>query len=98
NAVRLEVSADTPQHIVRRLLEERELGDKDCNRVAGSVNLVRLMQIPDLVDRPDLKFTPVTASTPAVIANAPTMFDAIDAGDILLHHPYESFQPVLELL
>ncbi|MBR7996593.1 polyphosphate kinase 1 [Burkholderia cenocepacia] len=98
NAVRLEVSADTPLHIVRRLLEESELGDKDCYRVAGSVNLVRLMQIPDLVDRPDLKFTPFTASTPAVIANAPTMFDAIDAGDILLHHPYESFQPVLELL
>ncbi|HGL5380529.1 polyphosphate kinase 1 [Burkholderia orbicola] len=98
NAVRLEVSADTPLHIVRRLLEESELGDKDCYRVAGSVNLVRLMQIPDLVDRPDLKFTPFTASTPAVIANAPTMFDAIDTGDILLHHPYESFQPVLELL
>ncbi|MCF1366258.1 polyphosphate kinase 1 [Burkholderia cenocepacia] len=98
NAVRLEVSADTPLHIVRRLLEESELGDKDCYRVAGSVNLVRLMQIPDLVDRPDLKFTPFTASTPAVIAHAPTMFDAIDAGDILLHHPYESFQPVLELL
>ncbi|KVH13541.1 MULTISPECIES: polyphosphate kinase 1 [Burkholderia] len=98
NAVRLEVSADTPAHIVRRLLDESELGDKDCYRVAGSVNLVRLMQIPDLVDRPDLKFTPFTASTPAAIANAPTMFDAIDAGDILLHHPYESFQPVLELL
>ncbi|MCA8037393.1 polyphosphate kinase 1 [Burkholderia arboris] len=98
NAVRLEVSADTPAHIVRRLLDESELGDKDCYRVAGSVNLVRLMQIPDLVDRPDLKFTPFTASTPAAIANAPTMFDAIDAGDVLLHHPYESFQPVLELL
>ncbi|WP_175978772.1 polyphosphate kinase 1 [Burkholderia sp. BCC1047] len=98
NAVRLEVSADTPLHIVRRLLEESELGDKDCYRVAGSVNLVRLMQIPDLVDRPDLKFAPFTASTPSAIVNAPTMFDAIDAGDILLHHPYESFQPVLELL
>ncbi|MDN7699761.1 polyphosphate kinase 1 [Burkholderia semiarida] len=98
NAVRLEVSADTPPHIVRRLLDESELGDKDCYRVAGSVNLVRLMQIPDLVDRPDLKFTPFTASTPAAITNVPTMFDAIDAGDILLHHPYESFQPVLELL
>ncbi|OXI48664.1 polyphosphate kinase 1 [Burkholderia aenigmatica] len=98
NAVRLEVSADTPPHIVRRLLVESELGEKDCYRVAGSVNLVRLMQIPDLVDRPDLKFTPFTASTPSAISNAPTMFDAIDNGDILLHHPYESFQPVLELL
>ncbi|WP_431821986.1 polyphosphate kinase 1 [Burkholderia sp. F1] len=98
NAVRLEVSADTPPHIVRRLLEEGGLGEKDCYRVIGSVNLVRLMQIPDLVDRPDLKFAPFTASIPPAIANAPTMFDAIDDGDILLHHPYESFQPVLELL
>ncbi|RQR27332.1 polyphosphate kinase 1 [Burkholderia sp. Bp9143] len=98
NAVRLEVSADTPAHIVRRLLEESVLGDKDCYRVAGSVNLVRLMQIPDLVDRPDLKFAPFAASIPPAIVNAPTMFDAIDDGDILLHHPYESFQPVLELL
>ncbi|MXN73219.1 polyphosphate kinase 1 [Burkholderia sp. 4701] len=98
NAVRLEVSADTPPHIVRRLLEEGGLGEKDCYRVAGSVNLVRLMQIPDLVDRPDLKFAPFTASIPPAIANAPTMFDAIDDGDVLLHHPYESFQPVLELL
>ncbi|TCW86972.1 polyphosphate kinase 1 [Burkholderia sp. SRS-46] len=98
NAVRLEVSADTPLHIVRRLLEEGSLSEKDCYRVIGSVNLVRLMQIPDLVDRPDLKYAPFTASIPPVIANAPTMFDAIDDGDLLLHHPYESFQPVLELL
>lgn len=98
NAVRLEVSADTPPHIVRRLLDESGLGEKDCYRVDGSVNLVRLMQLPDLVDRPDLKFAPFTPSIPAAVANAPTMFDAIDEGDILLHHPYESFQPVLELL
>ncbi|MGU7779673.1 polyphosphate kinase 1 [Burkholderia sp. PU8-34] len=98
NAVRLEVSADTPAHIVRRLLEESGLDEKDCYRVIGSVNLVRLMQIPDLVDRPDLKFAPFTASIPPAIANAATLFDAIDDGDILLHHPYESFQPVLELL
>ncbi|WP_179403243.1 polyphosphate kinase 1 [Burkholderia guangdongensis] len=98
NAVRLEVSADTPQHIVRRLLEESGLRDKDCYRVSGSVNLVRLMQLPDLVDRPDLKFTPFTSSIPSAIDNAASMFDAIDAGDVLLHHPYESFQPVLELL
>lgn len=98
NAVRLEVSSDTPQHLVRRLLDESGLDDRDCYRVNGSVNLVRLMQLPDLVDLPELKFQPFTPSTPAVIANAPTIFDAIDQGDILLHHPYESFQPVLQLL
>jgi polyphosphate kinase len=98
NAVRLEVSAETPPHMIRRLLDESELNDRDCYRVNGPVNLVRLMQLPEMVDRPDLKFVPHIPAVPRVIANASNLFDAIDQGDILLHHPYESFQPVLELL
>ncbi|WP_414444571.1 polyphosphate kinase 1 [Burkholderia sp. 22PA0106] len=98
NAVRLEVSADTPAHIVRRLLDESDLSERDCYRVNGPVNLVRLMQLPDLVDLPELKFVPHTPSTPAEVTNAASMFAAIDRADILLHHPYESFQPVLQLL
>jgi polyphosphate kinase len=98
NAVRLEVSAETPPHMIRRLLDESELNDRDCYRVDGPVNLVRLMQLPEMVDRPDLKFVPHIPAVPSVIANASNMFDAIDNGDVLLHHPYESFQPVLELL
>ena len=98
NAVRLEVSAETPPHMIRRLLDESELNDRDCYRVDGPVNLVRLMQLPEMVDRPDLKFVPHIPAVPKAIAPASNMFDAIDHGDILLHHPYESFQPVLELL
>ncbi|CAH2780962.1 MAG: Polyphosphate kinase (EC [uncultured Caballeronia sp.] len=98
NAVRLEVSAETPPHMIRRLLDESELNDRDCYRVNGPVNLVRLMQLPEMVDRPDLKFVPHIPAVPKAIAAASNMFDAIDQGDILLHHPYESFQPVLELL
>jgi polyphosphate kinase len=98
NAVRLEVSAETPPHMIRRLLDESELNDRDCYRVNGPVNLVRLMQLPEMVDRPDLKFVPHIPAVPRAIANASNLFDAIDQGDILLHHPYESFQPVLELL
>jgi polyphosphate kinase len=98
NAVRLEVSAETPPHMVRRLLDESQLNERDCYRVNGPVNLVRLMQLPEMVDRPDLKFVPHIPSIPKSIANASNLFDAIDQGDILLHHPYESFQPVLELL
>ncbi len=98
NAVRLEVSAETPPHMIRRLLDESQLNDRDCYRVNGPVNLVRLMQLPEMVDRPDLKFVPHIPSVPKSIANAANLFDAIDQGDILLHHPYESFQPVLELL
>ncbi|CAB3787245.1 Polyphosphate kinase [Pararobbsia alpina] len=97
-AVRLEVSAETPKHIVRRMMDESGLQEQDCYRVDGPVNLVRLMQLPDLVDRSDLKFVPHAPSTPTVVANTPSLFDAIDRGDILLHHPYEGFQPVLDLL
>ncbi|MFL6644457.1 MAG: polyphosphate kinase 1 [Paraburkholderia fungorum] len=98
NAVRLEVSADTPTHVVRRLLDESSLTTKDCYFANGPVNLVRLMQLPEMVDRPDLKFVPHIPAIPAQIANSASMFDVIDHGDVLLHHPYESFQPVLELL
>jgi len=98
NAVRLEVSAGTPLHLVRRLLDESGLSERDCYRVNGPVNLVRLMSLPDMVDRPDLKFVPHVPATPKVLLNNPSMFDTIDQGDLLLHHPYESFQPVLELL
>lgn len=98
NAVRLEVSADTPPHLVQRLLDESGLTEKDCYRVDGPVNLVRLMQLPEMVDRPDLKFVPHIPAVPRQISNATSMFTAIDQGDLLLHHPYESFQPVLELL
>ncbi|VXC26406.1 Polyphosphate kinase [Burkholderia sp. 8Y] len=98
NAVRLEVSAETPPHLISRLLDESQLNPRDCYRVNGAVNLVRLMQLPEMVDRPDLKFVPHIPSVPKSIANTTNLFDAIDQGDILLHHPYESFQPVLELL
>jgi polyphosphate kinase len=98
NAVRLEVSAETPAHVVRRLLDESGLSNKDCYYADGPVNLVRLMQLPEMVDRPDLKFVPHIPAIPSAVANAASMFDVIDQGDVLLHHPYESFQPVLELL
>ncbi len=98
NAVRLEVSAETPPHMIRRLLDESELSDRDCYRVNGPVNLVRLMQLPEMVDRPDLKFVPHIPAVPKDLASSSNLFDAIDQGDVLLHHPYESFQPVLELL
>ncbi|NIE64970.1 polyphosphate kinase 1 [Burkholderia sp. Ax-1719] len=98
NAVRLEVSAETPVHLVRRLLDESGLDEKDCYYVDGPVNLVRLMQLPEMVDRPDLKFVPHVPAIPQRIAANSSMFDVIDQGDVLLHHPYESFQPVLELL
>ncbi|MWM31748.1 RNA degradosome polyphosphate kinase, partial [Escherichia coli] len=70
----------------------------DCYRVKGPVNLVRLLQVPDMVDKPVLKYPPHVPATVRQVANSSNVFDAIRQGDILLHHPYESFTPVLELL
>lgn len=98
DAVRLEVSADTPGRLVRRLQLESGLSEADCYRVKGPVNLVRLMSLPDMVDRPDLKFVPHIPTLPPWVTMPSSVFDVIDQGDVLLHHPYESFQPVLELL
>lgn len=98
DAVRLEISALTPDRLVDRILNESNLQETDCYRVSGPVNLVRLFQIPDLIDRPDLKFIPANPRLPKVFTQDASIFETMRKGDILLHHPYESFEPVLELL
>nr|WP_083384116.1 polyphosphate kinase 1 [Cupriavidus sp. USMAHM13] len=98
DTVRLEVSSDTPPQLARRLLLESGLGEQDLYRVSGPVNLVRLMQIPDLVDRPALKFPPHVPAAVKAFSGGVSMFDAIRQQDVLLHHPYESFSSVLDLL
>ena len=95
--VRLEVSAGIPDSMVALLLREFELDEQDCYRVAGPVNLVRLQQIIDLVDLPALKFTPFEPAVPAPLRGG-DLFSAIRKQDILIHHPYEAFSPVMEFL
>ena len=98
DAVRLEITSDTPDKLVERILDESNLQETDCFRVDGPVNLVRLIQIPDLTDRADLKFQEATPKIPNVFMNDESIFETINQQEILLHHPYESFEPVLELL
>jgi polyphosphate kinase len=98
DAVRLEITADTPEKLVERIAEECNLSESDCYRVNGPVNLVRLAQIPDLIDRPELKFPQASPHIPHVFSESESIFEAMSKRDILLHHPYESFEPVLELL
>ncbi len=97
DAVRLEVSAACPDTVLRRLLDEFGLEESDCYRVAGPVNLHRLGQVIDLVERPDLKFPVFEARVPPALAER-DLFAAIRRRDILLHHPYESFNPVMGFL
>ncbi|MCB6182833.1 polyphosphate kinase 1 [Leeia sp. TBRC 13508] len=97
-AVRLEIADNCPEHIEQFLLEQFKLSQKDIYRVDGPVNLVRMMQVPDLVDRPDLKFAPFRAGYPTILQKRPDSFEAIAKGDILLHHPFQSFSPVISFL
>ncbi len=96
--VRLEVASHCPREQVRFLLTQFELEEQDLYRVDGPVNLGRLSALLDLVERPELKWPPMTPSIPLRLGDGVDYFAAIRQRDILLHHPYESFAPVLELL
>ena len=98
NAVRLEVANNCSEAMTEFLLAQFELKPADLYRVNGPVNLVRLMQVPDWVDRPDMKFRPFVPGTPKGLAKGANIFDSIRKNDILLHHPYQSFAPVIEFL
>ncbi len=94
-AMRLEIAEDCPSSIVRMLLENFDLPENAVYRINGPVNLNRVIQIYDLVQRPDLKFVPFQ---PRVPSGTESLFERISGGDMMLHHPYDSFVPVLELV
>ncbi|HSM11163.1 MAG TPA: polyphosphate kinase 1 [Lysobacter sp.] len=94
-AVRLEIAEQCPKPIVRTLLENFDLTENAVYRINGPVNLNRVSQVYDMVARPDLKFPPFS---PRALAGSDAMFDTIGKGDVLLHHPFDAFTPVLELL
>jgi len=98
DAVRLEVADNCSAAMSEFLLAQFGLGEADLYRVPGPVNIVRLMQVPDWVPRDDLKFQPFQPGTPKALQKTPNIFDNIRAGDVLLHHPYQSFAPVIDLL
>jgi polyphosphate kinase len=99
NAVRLEVTENCAQQVADFLLQQFNLSADDLYRVDGPVNLVRLMGIPDKVERDDLKFPPFTPSVPAVLKKkGEDMFKVIRKNDILLHHPFQSFKPVIDFI
>jgi len=99
DAVRLEVADNCPAELADFLLQQFELNAEDLYRVHGPVNLVRLIGIPDKVARDDLKFPPFVPGLPALLKKkGADMFKAIRKGDVLLHHPYQSFRPVIDFI
>ncbi|MGE0624555.1 MAG: polyphosphate kinase 1 [Pseudomonadales bacterium] len=98
DAVRLEVDVDCPDDLEAFLLAQFRLNRDDVYRCNGPVNLMRLAAVPDLVDRPELKYPGFTPSVPERFKGASDPFEAIRDGDILVHHPFESFAPFIEFL
>ena len=98
DAVRLEVANNCPEELVSYLLQQFSLTAVDVYRVNGPVNLNRLSQACDLVERSDLKYPSFTAGFPQTFSHNVNLFAQIRQGDILLHHPYQSFVPVIDFV
>ncbi len=94
-AMRLEIAADCPTPVVDALLGNFELDANAVYRIDGPVNLNRVIQVYDLVQRPELKYPPFQ---PRPLPGSDAMFERMREGDVLLHHPYDAFTPVLELV
>jgi polyphosphate kinase len=94
-AMRLEIAQDCPKPIVRTLLQNFDLPENAVYRINGPVNLNRVIQVYDLVARPDLKFPPFHARQ---LRDSESIFERVAEGDVLLHHPFDAFSPVLELI
>lgn len=95
--VRLEVADNCPDGLINFLLRQFELDTEDLYRVQGPVNLTRMMSVLGTVDRPELVYRPYTPSLPKALKSG-SLFDAITKNDVLLHHPFQSFSPIEELL
>jgi polyphosphate kinase len=97
-ALRLEVSAGCSDFLSDFLLQQFDLPPEALYKVAGSVNLVRMTQLIDLVDAPELRFARYQPSWPIQLTPGQSFFDRLQQGDVLIHQPYESFDAVLAFL
>ncbi|MGH1440812.1 MAG: polyphosphate kinase 1 [Cellvibrionaceae bacterium] len=97
-AVRLEVADNCPRPLIDFLLSEAGLTEDDLYQVNGPVNLNRMMDIMDAVDRPELTYPRMTPNIPKGLSKKDNIFDSISSKDYLLHHPFESFAPIVELI
>ena len=97
NAVRLEVQ-NCPDELTARLCDIFNLDEDDVYRSQWPLNILRLMPIATELDRPDLKYKRFTPYTVVGLGEEHDIFFHIRKGDILLHHPYDSFQTVLDFI
>ena len=97
-AVRLEVGHNCPPELSSFLLRQFGLAEWALYKVNGPVNLVRMNEVTHLADAPALRFRPFEPAWPATLPRQQSLFDRLRAGDLLLHQPFESFEPVVQFL
>ena len=99
DVVRLKVTADMPETMLEILMSNLEVQPGDLYRIHGPLSLTRFMDLY-AIDRPDLKDAPFVPALPLALQNADDedMFASIRRQDVLLHHPFDSFQPVVDFL
>ncbi|WP_110666912.1 polyphosphate kinase 1 [Salinicola halophilus] len=98
SGVRLEVADNCPDHLIEFLRRQFELGEADLYRVNGPVNLTRMMAVLGDVDRPELRYRRFSPGLPKSLRGEVDLFGVIADGDVLLHHPFQSFAPVEDLV
>ncbi|HXZ91267.1 MAG TPA: polyphosphate kinase 1 [Burkholderiales bacterium] len=98
DAVRLEVADNCSPAMVEFLLQQFGLDEADLYRVEGPVNLYRLREVPDQVERPAMKYAPFQSGLPGPLDKHESLFEVLAREDILLHHPYQSFVPVIDFI
>src|ERR1700751_805947 len=96
--VRLEIEADAAAEIVEPLAEQFVLKSWQLFRTPGPVNLSRLFSLAEQTQRPDLKFPPLVPRTFSFSPKVSSLYEEIRNGDVLLHHPYDSYQPVVSFI
>ena len=99
DVVRVEINEAMPARVLDILIENLELDRDDIYKLSGPLSLVRVRHLTK-VDRPDLKFAPFVPALPAALKEAEEedIFATIRRGDVLFHHPFDSFQPIVGLL
>ncbi len=98
DAVRLEIDSAADSEIVQRLQTTFELQEWQVYKTDGPISLARLMHLYNETKRPDLKFRPFSPSDLRLTRKSANIFDEIRAHDILLHHPYDSYNGVVSFI
>ncbi len=96
-AVRLEVARNCPSHLANFLLEQFSIDESRLYAVDGPVNMVRLVELANSITDPALHFPAFSPGMPRSLSTG-DLFEAIGKRDVLLHHPFQSFEPVIEFI